>query len=501
MKRLCEIAAAATMILCLVTGNDLRAQSEGSRLFGDLLQRIPDPTNALLLINADGLFDSAMRVRDNWREKAKENAGGLLGIGPDASKVVVAVGVDFQTMDEQWRVGMAQYKTDLPSLEEVASREGGYVEMIDKTPVAWTPRGLELFHFPDKIVGFATPSDRKAIVKWVRSALEHPRKYLPEFARRAIFRADGGAQVALAIDLAESVSPKMAEPWLDRIAAVKKFKLDPTLLAPRLASVKSAFLAIKAGQSLEGTLRIDFERDIDFTAPVAREIITAVLDDYGADIPEFKSWTLGFDGKTAIEMSGRFSTESLKRVISLAHAPQLSTGNSNASRTAAPKPNEPKPAAEPKPSLSKPDPVGISQAYFRSVTSLMEDLKQTNRKTYRSNKLWYDRFAKQIEELPILNVDKDLLDWGSLVSKTLREMSSGINYYAKNQSYTLASNNSGSYGGYGYYGGGSRVNDYETIKKQSDAKMSVDLDARWQAMELSIADMRRKMVEKYKVDF
>ena len=31
--------------------------------------------------------------------------------------------------------------------------------------------------------------------------------------------------------------------------------------------------------------------------------------------------------------------------------------------------------------------------------------------------------------------------------------------------------------------------------------MSVDLDKRWQAMETSVADMRRKMVEKYKVDF
>ena len=31
--------------------------------------------------------------------------------------------------------------------------------------------------------------------------------------------------------------------------------------------------------------------------------------------------------------------------------------------------------------------------------------------------------------------------------------------------------------------------------------MSVDLDKRWQAVETSVADMRRKMVEKYQVDF
>jgi hypothetical protein len=31
--------------------------------------------------------------------------------------------------------------------------------------------------------------------------------------------------------------------------------------------------------------------------------------------------------------------------------------------------------------------------------------------------------------------------------------------------------------------------------------MNVDLDKRWQAMESSVSDMRRKMVEKYMVDF
>ena len=139
--------------------------------------------------------------------------------------------------------------------------------------------------------------------------------------------------------------------------------------------------------------------------------------------------------------------------------------------------------------------------YFRSVTSLVEGLKGTERPTYRSTKLWYDRYAKQIEELPILGVDNELLDWGSMVSRTLREMSSGINYSAKNQTYAVASSSNGSYGGYGAYYANSRSYDQSMIKKQSDAMLSVDLDKRWQALETSVADVRRKMVEKYKVDF
>ena len=82
-----------------------------------------------------------------------------------------------------------------------------------------------------------------------------------------------------------------------------------------------------------------------------------------------------------------------------------------------------------------------------------------------------------------------------------REMSTGINYYAQNQKYTVASTPSGVYAGYNYWSANSKLYDASVIKKQSDAMMSVDLDQRWQAMETSVADMRRKMVEKYGVDF
>jgi hypothetical protein len=489
--------AAATVLVVLAPAFDARAQGGNRRAFGDLLKRIPAQSNALLLVNVDGLYDSPMGRRENWRERARENPSGHLGISPDVSRFAVAVGMDFQSMDERWRIGMAQHRNPLPSLEAVAAREGGYVETIEKMPVAWTPRGFDLFQFPDQIVGFVSPTDRKAIVGWIRTVLDHPRNFPPGFADRAIFRADAGAQIVLALDLADSVSPKMVEPWLNAIDVIKKTHTDPTLLAPRLASVKSAFLVITADQSLEGNIRIDFEREVDYTAPVARELILTLLDDYGADLPELKSWTLSFDKKTAVEMNGRLSEESVRRVISLARPPHLSSSGPDASKAPTQPPAEPKPVA----TQVRSEPLIASQAYFRSVTSLIEALKQTNRPTYRSTKLWYDRYAKQIEELPILNVDKDLLDWGSQVTRTLREMSSGVNYYARNQTYTLASSSSGSYGGYDSYAGGSRAYDQSVIKKQSDAMMSVDLDTRWQAVESSIADMRRKMVEKYKVDF
>ena len=438
---------AAALLAAVAVPSPGRAQSGNSKVFGELLKRIPEQSNTLMLVNLDGLFDSPMGRRENWRQKALEDRKGGLGLAADVSKVAVAVGMDFHSMQERWKVGLVQLRRDVPvKLETLAAREGGYVETIENTPVAWTPRGFYLFDFPGNLLGFASPTERKSLVGWFRSALFKPRNFPPGFADRAIFRADAGAQVVLAFDLADSVSPKMAEPWLNSIDVIKKTKTDASLLAPRLASVKSAFLVVKVDQGIEGNLRIDFERDVDYTAQVARQLILDILEDYGAELPEMKTWTLSFEKKTAVEMRGRcrrsrcarssaWPTRPASRPIIL-RCPGRRSAEAKSEPKAATRPATPD-------SRSQPDPVNASQGYFRSVASLIEGLKGTDRPTYRSTKLWYDRYAKQIEELPILGVDKDLLDWGSMVSRTLREMSSGINYSAKNQTYAVASSSSG----------------------------------------------------------
>lgn len=499
----CPKLLVVTLLVAFAVLPDSRAQTGNSRVFGDLLKRIPERSNALMLVNVDGLFDSPMGRREGWRQKALANGGGGLGFGGDVSRAAVAVGMDFHSMQERWKVGLVQLRRDMPvKLDDLAAREGGYVETIENTPVAWTPRNFYLFDFPDALVGFASPTERKSLVGWFRSALWHPRNFPPGWADRAIFRADSGAQIVLAFDLADAVSPKMVEPWLNTFDVIKKTYTDPSLLAPRLASVKSAFLLVKVDQGIEGNLRIDFDREVDYTTPVARTLILDLLEDFGAELPEMKTWNLSFDKKTAVEMSGRMSEASVRKVLSMAHVPRLSADRPATAATATAK-AEPKATNQPVgPSTrTQSDLVSISQAYFRSVTAMIDGLKKTDRPTYRSTKLWYDRYAKQIEELPILGVDKELLDWGAMVARTMREMSSGINYHSQNEKYSVASTPNGSYGGYGAYYGNSRTYDASVIKKQTEALVSVDLDKQWQAVETSIADMRRKMVEKYKVDF
>ena len=482
--------AIATVVL-LAAGCQAPASGQASkRPFAALLSRIPDKSNALLLVDVDGLYDSPIGLREVWRNEATKSRRDVLGVGPSVAQATVAAKMDFQGMRERWKVGMVQLKVAPPDLASLARIEGGYVDTIANTPIGLTPRGFALFTFDGNVLGFAAPPDRQELAAWMETAIWHPRNFAPGYADRAVNAADGGAQVVLALDLRGSVSAKAIEPWLNAIDVVKKTGTEPKILAARLEGVKSASLVVSAGQSLEGTLRFEFEQDVSYAAPLARTLVLELLEDVGADLPDVKTWNPSFPSKTVLELTGRISEESVRRIISLVYPPRLSESVDPTTPTEASRPTDGPTRAQ-----------NASQAYYRSVTSLIEGLKGANRPSYRSIKLWYDRYAKQIEELPILDVDRELLDWGGTVSRTMREMSSGINYYAQNQTYTLAARPNGSYGGYDQYSANSKGYDQAVIKKQSDAMMSVDLDVRWQAVETSVADMRRKMVEKYRVDF
>jgi hypothetical protein len=491
---------AAFLILASATTN-VWAQG-ASRKYGELLKRLPESANVLLLVDADSLFKSPLGQREKWQARAADRPTGVLGVSGDASKLAVAMGVDLLTLEERWKLGMLEARVNPPKLSVLAAREGGYVEQIQLQNVAWTPRNYYLFTFPERIIGFAAPSDRQLLSSWLLKTIIKPRVFPPGWADRAIYRADAGSQIVLAVDLTGAIAPKHVEGWIKELddPAIRKMITSPELLASSLASAKSAFLQIDVKETIQGTLRVEFESSIEPFKSIVKALILQTLDGYGAQIDEIKRWDATVDSKS-VSFTGRLSEDAVRRILSVVSAPRLTQGNdsyadappSDAAATAPQAPVEP----------SKDVALKASQGYFRAVTDIAETLMKHKSETQSSLKLWYDRSAKQIEELPLLNIDSDLLDWGSKIARTLREMAAGINYAVKDQTYRIAGTPNGYYGGYGYgyAGGNSKGYSASVIKKQYNSVLSVELDTRWQVMETSISDMRRKMVEKYKVDF
>lgn len=481
-----------------------------SKKYGQLLSRLPDQANVLLMVDVDALMNSPMGQAEGWRDRLTNRPTGVLGISSDVSRFVVASVVDLSTLEERAKLGMAQARGALPQLSVLAAREGGYVEEVETQKVVWTPRGLYLFAFPDNIIGFGAPTDRKLLAGWLRDTIIDPKEFAPSWADRALFRADAGSPIVLAIELKDSVAPKQAELWLRSLESVKKANLDPAILAGRLASVKSAILQFDVKASITGTLTIEFGEAIGYAGPVAKEVVLATLDGYGAHIEELQGWTPEIKGNT-LTLSGRASEEAVRRFLNAVAVPNVTPEVASAGANPPASPGAaPAPSATPAPTGPTPDvALKATRAYFSSVQDILGSLKGTSRPTYSSQKLWYDRYAKQIEQLPILNVDIDLLNWGSAIARNLRSMGSGITNSVNDRNYRLAAAPNGvyvggAYGygwGYGYAYAESKAYDSAAMKRQGDAALATQLDANWQSMESSIADMRRKLTEKYQVEF
>jgi hypothetical protein len=133
----------------------------------------------------------------------------------------------------------------------------------------------------------------------------------------------------------------------------------------------------------------------------------------GAMIEDFRSWTLEVKDGTAY-LGGNLTPGGLSLLMSLVE-PELPEAKPAATADA---PSPGNPTKPPKPSVEK------SQQHFIQVKQLItevrfpsSDLKFVSAGAFGA---WIDRQARRIDQLPLLNVDPELLDYSQGVAKSLR---------------------------------------------------------------------------------
>jgi len=147
------------------------------------------------------------------------------------------------------------------------------------------------------------------------------------------------------------------------------------------------------------------------------------------------------------------------------------------------------------------DPVIMaSKRYFSEIDRSLPDLT-LKRKTIENEKqwnMWHDKYAEEIDRLPVLNVDRELLQYGTSVSNRLRTISAsvkGVNIKTRAMEFQKR-------GGWDYYGGYySNSSDVEQEKAEARANGQLDRLDIWKSIEEDEAAMRKKMIGKYKIDF
>lgn len=476
------VAFAAVAIL----GGNLPAQDE------EVLQKVPRGANAVAVIHAADLLKTELAESEGWADKRSLEYGSRpVMIPPEAERVVIGAQLDASNnLAANWKMAAVQLSEPFP-MSAIARTEGGYVDTVNDTQVAWTPGDAYFVNLGPQLIGILHPANRQYVSRWTDFTSSNKHVQLTPYLRNAVDMANDKTQIVMAIDLHDVVQPHLAQERLEDSDILGRANIEADSVVALVSSLQGITLTVDVSNAITGKLRVDFNSSAAPLRPVAKDLVLSVLDDFDARIPDVDSWS-GVTQNKSIVLEGDLSTDGLRRVASLLEMPSTTFSDLK--------------DVEPVESDSA-DYARTSQRYYRSVAALIEDLRKTLDDTRDNHALWMERYGRKVDELPILNVDPDLLDWGATVSESFRSMGN-----VERKSGTRAGvRKSAVYGDYaysGYNGSGYYNQTYQRasqrrnqIKRQEDAKSSEFRFDSWKQLEDSQAAIRRQMTERYGVEF
>jgi hypothetical protein len=473
--------------------------------FQELLTKVPENANAIILIDVQALQKCPLGVRENWAKKHESQyLGGATHIPPTAARAVLAAQLNPSTLRNDWQLGLVQLQQDV-SMPKLAGSQGGDVEMLSGKPVVLVSQNAFAVQLTPQTVGVMGPANRQGLARWITYANRNTKVLLSPYLKEAVMEATDPAPITVAIDLTDVFDVAGVRERLNRAKALAGTKADLNQLTRIISGIKGLTFTARVTDTVNGELRIDFAAPVAPLAPYAKPLILGALEGAGAAMDELESWDVRAEG-TSISFRGKVPEGGLRKILSLIVAPVQPVEH-----------GLPEPTAK----LEQNPVVVASQRYYHAVTTLIDDLRQQKAKTFNGMATWYDRYAYQIDNLPMLNVDPELLDYGQRVSALFRGLSQsarGVSiqnstleqYKAEQQIIAPSSYAWGGYGyGYGYYNNWNNniqgtVNNYAQIRSVQDRANVTESAGRLQAGrqidEMTVA-IRRRMTEKYKVEF
>jgi hypothetical protein len=467
----------------------LAAFAAGSRAGDyDLVKRAPAGANALILIDVEGLASSPVAVREKWREKKLAAAAGLPELPRDARALLLASKLDDANgFESQWDVGLEELKYGVV-METLAKAEGGYVDDVEGLPAAYSPRGAHFVSLTPQILGVMFPANRQEFGRWVRSVKQATEPQVAPYLKDAILGGRGTAQFAMALDLQDLLAPPQVRAALRRSPTIAARTVDLDRVTKVIASVKGFACSVKADDTLYGTVRVDFGEPTDSLLGIAKPLLLEALENQGVMIPDLRDWRETVSGRS-VSLQGTLSTKGLRTLMSLVAIPLSSLATGRAEDAPADSRSEATKAA---PKGNESSRARRSKIYFDEITARLDDLrKRAKERTLRQLRVWGDKYAKEIDRLPILDVDEELVAFGSQVSQLLRNLRNISIGATLNSGYRQTNM---------FYNYNLEV-DTKLAQRQEEYSAMAEQTQGWTVLENATAEMRKKMTKKYQIEF
>lgn len=469
--------------------------------FASLAERLPAATNAIVAVNVEKVLDSPIAKEEQWRQNLIDSwEKQPLMIPPDAVRVLSAAYVKTSTMESYWEMSLIEMER-MPSVAELAKAQGGYVDRVWDKEAVCAPINAYFVPLERRVLASVTPADRSEIVRWVRQPVKPEGNVTSAYIKEVVAGLGEKSDIVMAMDLEGAFGVPLIRRFLAN-SEVKEFGTpDVDAVARLLGTMKGITLAVRVEKEISGRVTVHLGDKASLLGAAGKPLMLGALSSAGMRLDDLRDWTFVTSGNE-VRGEGKLTRAALRRLLGLVQSP-VPAAPTVANAAAA------KLAADRQPSA---DPAVASQRYYKAICASLDQLGAGA--SAADMAVWIRNTARRIDQLPILNVDPALVEWGAMVGAKLKQAGGIAGVGQTQMNARVAGVQDPDFGSYGYDSNGyywsSGYNDAQ-VENARRQRRQVALEQKAQAQEqvmtvlAAIAETRPKiraqMVEKYRVEF
>ena len=438
----------------------------------EILERSPLPANAIVYMHMPTL------------NKLVADAKMKVNVPESIEDIWMISDLDPATVRPRWEAGYCTLKTAI-EVDKLAEEVGGYIDTVAGKEVVWSPRQMYLAPIDEHRMGFLRPANRAVLAKWIDPNVnvnysgilvtqsKKPEQYL---------------SLMVGVDLKDYYAPHAVEQHIQRFDSLQANPAKS--VASILASINGISIIIGRQSLSECIFEAEFEKSPASLLPIANELLAEILRQNGSAAPEVLSWKVKADGNKLV-FQGAISDVSLDAIVGIFSLDDQATHISNSMNR---KMRLVKSGANQK--------AYVSKSYFDQIGAAVERTRRHKSQTAGSRAQWNDQQARRIDEMPTLNVDPLVIDYGRDVANLLRGSALAIRRENIRAGEIKAQQNanSGFYTG-GYYSANRIAGQSSATTAAARGRGYTDYRQALTQIDKLTADLRRAMTEKYKIQF
>lgn len=393
----------SALVLSLVLASAASAQ------FAELTKKIPASANVAVFLNAEKLMTSPVAIKEDWASKRdKAFASGVSFLPPDAKHAVLAMELDLQTWVPMWESAVIDLDHQ-PDLNQVVAMTGGAPDTIEGYSVVALPSDAYLVKFGPSTGSFMAPANRQSVARWLKQVKAKDDINVSGYLFEAYkYANDRGTPVIIALDLENAMPLAEIKARLTMQSDfLKKHNVNVDNAATMLSGIRGLTLGITFGDKPFGKVKVDFKDELGLTPELAKAAMIHAFINHGVMLNEFEDWKAEVSG-SSMSLEGFLTPSGMMRVSSLFNRP--------------PSLKLPTSAGSVVPKTKEEQMRDASVNYFHQIEALLKDMRasKVGAQNAASYGVWMSKYAGKIDQLSVLHVDPDLMQYGAFVSDQLR---------------------------------------------------------------------------------